>query len=147
MCLLQKEVLNLLHTCVVVLTLGTHNTCNRRYFLHISLCLSITWAIVLKLVIHNPQHKYLLRMPFCLLTFQLFLTSWNFFDFRYPVEYYLKCNKESHSLQSQRFPIEFCPKHIHWCLKVNNRQFIKHDRSYQWRQENGTNEVVLVTLL
>ena len=145
MCLVQKEVLNLLHTYVVVLTLGTHNTWYRRYFLHISLCLSITWAIVLKLVIHNPQHKYLLHMSFCLLTFQLFLASWNFFYFRYPVGYYLR--KESHCLQSQRFPIEFCPKHIHWCLKVNNKQFIKHDRSYQWGQENGTNEVVLVILL
>ena len=33
--LAQKEVLNLLHTYVVVLTLGTHNPCNRRYLLHI----------------------------------------------------------------------------------------------------------------
>ena len=40
--LAQKEVLNLLHTYVVVLTLGTHNPCNRRYLLHISLCLSAT---------------------------------------------------------------------------------------------------------
>ena len=40
--LAQKEVLNLLHIYVVVLSLGTHNPCNRRYLLHISLCLSTT---------------------------------------------------------------------------------------------------------
>ena len=33
-------ILNLLHTYIVVLTLGSHNPCNRRYFLHIPLCLS-----------------------------------------------------------------------------------------------------------
>ena len=55
--LAQKEVLNLLHTYVVVLILGTHNPCNRNYPLHISLCLSTTKAIVLKLGINNPHHK------------------------------------------------------------------------------------------
>ena len=33
-------ILNLLHTYIVVLALGSHNPCNRRYFLHIPLCLS-----------------------------------------------------------------------------------------------------------
>ena len=34
----KKSILNLLHIYVVVLTLGTRNPCNRRYFLHIPLC-------------------------------------------------------------------------------------------------------------
>ena len=55
--LAQKEVLNLLHTYVVVLTLGIHNPCNRRYLLHISLCLSITQTIALKLGTNSPHHK------------------------------------------------------------------------------------------
>ena len=33
-------ILNLLHTYVVVLTLGTYNPCSRKYFLHILLFLS-----------------------------------------------------------------------------------------------------------
>ena len=45
--LAQKEVLNLLHTYVVVLTLGTYNPGNKRYLLHISLCLPTTRAIVM----------------------------------------------------------------------------------------------------
>ena len=40
--LAQKEVLNLLHTYVVIFTLRTHNSCNKRYLIHISLCLWIT---------------------------------------------------------------------------------------------------------
>ena len=55
--LAQKEVLSVLHIYVVVLTLRTHNACNRRYFLHISLCLSTTEAIILKVGINNPHHK------------------------------------------------------------------------------------------
>ena len=56
-CLAQKEVINLLQTYVVVLTIDTLNSCNRIYLLHISLCLSTTQAIVLKLGINNPHHK------------------------------------------------------------------------------------------
>ena len=58
--LAQKEALNLLHTYVVVLTLGTHNPCNRKYLLHISFCLSTTKVIVLKPGINNPHHKKVL---------------------------------------------------------------------------------------
>ena len=47
--LAQKEVSNLLHRYVVVSTPGTHNPCHIRYLLHMSLCLSITQAIVLSL--------------------------------------------------------------------------------------------------
>ena len=53
--LAQKEVINLLHTYAVVLTLGTHNPSSRRYLLHMSLCLSI----VMKLGINNPHCKKL----------------------------------------------------------------------------------------
>ena len=51
--LAQNEVLNLLHTYVVVLTLGTHNRCNRSYLLHIWLC----FGLVLKPGINNPHHE------------------------------------------------------------------------------------------
>ena len=54
----KKSILNLLRTYVVVLT---HNPCNRRYFLHIPLCLSTIQVIVLKLGIHNLHHK---KVPF-----------------------------------------------------------------------------------
>ena len=50
--LVQKEVLKLLHTQVVVLILGTH----------IPLCLPITWTIVLKHGIHNPHLKKVLSV-------------------------------------------------------------------------------------
>ena len=71
--LVQKEVLNLLHTYVVVLTLGTYNPCNRRYLLHVPLCLSITQAIALKLSMQNPHNeKYLLYIRFCLLNVPTF---------------------------------------------------------------------------
>ena len=49
------EVLNPLQT--YVLTIGTHNPCNRGYLLYVSLCLSTTQAIVLKLGLNNPHHK------------------------------------------------------------------------------------------
>ena len=55
MCLVQKEVLNVLYTYVVLLALDFHNPGNKRYFLHIYL--SITQAIVRKLGMHNVQHK------------------------------------------------------------------------------------------
>ena len=32
-------------------------------------------------------------------------------------------------------------------FKVKNKQLVKHGRGFQWRQQNDTNEVVLVTLL
>ena len=59
--LVQKEVLNLLHTYVVVLTLGTYNPCIKRFFLHVSLCLSIAQAIALKFGIQNRHNK---KVPF-----------------------------------------------------------------------------------
>ena len=78
--LVQKEVLNLLHTYVVVLTLGTYNPCNRRYLLHVPLCLSIAWAITLKLGIQNLHNKkYLLHLPFCLLNVLTFPDLVKFF--------------------------------------------------------------------
>ena len=36
----KNYILNLLDVYVVVLTLATHNPCNRRYLLHIPFCLS-----------------------------------------------------------------------------------------------------------
>ena len=59
--LAQKEVLNLLRTCVVVLTIATHNSFNSIYLLHISLCLSTAQAIVLDFGMNNPNHK---KVPF-----------------------------------------------------------------------------------
>ena len=53
----KKSILNLLHAFVAVLTLGTHNPCNRKYLLHIPLCLSTTYAAVLMLGIHHLHHK------------------------------------------------------------------------------------------
>ena len=80
--LVQKEVLNLLHTYVVVSTLDTYNPCNRRYLLHVSLCLSIAWVIALKLGIQNPHNKkYLLHIPFCLLKVPTFPDIIKFLDF------------------------------------------------------------------
>ena len=38
----KNSILKILHTYVVVLTLDAHNPCNRRYILHITLCLSAT---------------------------------------------------------------------------------------------------------
>ena len=78
----KKSILNLLHTYVAALTLGTYNPCNGRYYLRIPLCLSTTQVIVLMLGIHNLHHKF-------------FFPDW------FPQsEYYLKCNKENHWLQS-----------------------------------------------
>ena len=59
--LVQKEVLNLLHTYVVALTLGTYNPCKRRYLLHIPLCLLLAQDIALELGIQNPHNK---KIPF-----------------------------------------------------------------------------------
>ena len=46
-----RGVLSLLHIYIyiVVLALGAYNPCNRGYLLHVPLCLSIAWAIALKL--------------------------------------------------------------------------------------------------
>ena len=117
------------------------------------LCLSIIQAIALKLGIHNPHHK---KAPFAYSVlfswhhehheiFSISVTGFN------KSGYYLnlKCNKESHWLQNlwDTF-LESCALNMYsGVFRVNNKQFVKHERGYQWRQRNGTNEVVLVTLL
>ena len=151
--LVQKEVLNLLYTYVAVLTLATYNPCNGRYLLHVPLCLSIAWATPLKLGIQNPHNKG----TFCIYhlvcwTSSLFLTSLNFFDFCdwFQKKWALFNIQKGKSLASKslgRFPVEFCSRHIQWGFQNHNRQLVKHERDYQWIQQNGTNRVVLVTLL
>ena len=95
-----KFILNRLQTYVVVLTLDTHNPCNRRYFQHIPLCLSTIQVKVLKFGIHNLNHKkvlfsYTILFP-DVLTFPDIINSFwiPVTSFR-NIESYLECNKES----------------------------------------------------
>ena len=82
-----------------------------------------------------------------------FLTSWNVFDFCewFQKKWVLFKLQEGKPLASKKpsesFPIEFCSKHMQWGFQSHNREFVKHEQGYQWGQHDGTNKVVLVTLL
>ena len=76
----------------------------------------------------------------------------NFFDFcgwfqKQWVLFKTQVGKPLASKSLGRFPIEFLSKHIQWGFQSHNRQFVKQEQGYQSRQQNGTNEVVLVTFL
>ena len=119
--LAPKEVSVLLHTYVVVLTLVTHNPCNRRYLLHLWLCLSTTWAIVLKPAINNPHHK---KVPS---GYTIFLRWWHFFYYcdqlqKKWVLFKMQQGKPLALKYLRRFPIDICAKHTQWGFQVNNRQ-------------------------
>ena len=100
-----------INTYVVILTLGTPNPCNRRYLLHVPLCLSLIQAIALKLDIHNPLCK---KIPSaCTILFAECLHFyWELFfwgggegfswmtSIKVESRYYLRCNNESQWPQS-----------------------------------------------
>ena len=115
------------------------------YLLHVLLCLSITQAVALKLDIQNPHNK---KVPFAYTIVERSYFSWHHEMFLISATglkksgYYLRYKK---SLGC--FPIEFCSKHIQLGFQSHNSQFVKHEQGYQWRQQNGTNKIVLVTLL
>ena len=93
-----------------------------------------------------------MHIPFCLLNVSTFPDIMKFFWFLWLVQkkwvsFKIQGGKPLASKSLGPFPIEFCSKHIQWGFQSHNRQLVKHERGYQWRQQNGTNEVVLVTLL